>query len=405
MPAALAVVGVLLAIRFVWKRRESVRKMSGRTMALLLFGIAVAGMVVTAWWLKKRQNKAVAFQMQVEKQRHAERLALIEATRHGDLIALVGDVLEAVSADLDQSAERVLREVTISRIAALTYALKPYYMVEMEGNQRGKERPNQSGMSEKVWSPERGYLLLALANMDIDSASFRAVKATASFADADLRKANLRGRDLSGADLRGAGFKHADMHQVNLSDADLTDAQLWGAHLDSANLRRADFTRADLRWTEANHADFRHALLNGADLSNAHMRHADFRKSEIKWASTDGALLHHANLACVNMLGTHFIKTHLHSAHLLEANLRMTDMTDAYLPNAELTRVAVDKNWVEKMEEWGLKDRAAVSKAYEVVPDTSGRFRYATFCLHKLGDVAEILVPEKDPEESLEPQN
>lgn len=206
--------------------------------------------------LIKRQNE------KIEKQ-----VYLQEASRRNNLVLLMDNILEKVNDEIDKG-NSILSKPLIGRISALSQGFKPYYFLQ------------GSNLTKKPLSPERGQLLLALANSGIDSTTLDIIYAKTTFRRSYLKGANmdslyLKGIDLMDSDLTGANLvkanlREAKLYTVNLGLVDLRDADLRNAALSSAILHATDLSDADLRNADLNGADLRNTDLSDADLNKAH---------------------------------------------------------------------------------------------------------------------------------------
>jgi len=159
--------------------------------------------------------------------------SLLEADRRSSLVLLMDNILTDVSKEIDQQKQDInkdsieildsigysLSSPLIGKIAALSQGLLPYkFLVD------GK-------LTKKEYSIERGQLLLALVNSNLDRLTLMSIYNSAIFQNSYLRNGSLTGAYLSGADLRGAELRRTD-----LSRAQLHKAYLSGAYLSEADL-------------------------------------------------------------------------------------------------------------------------------------------------------------------------
>ena len=314
----------------------------------------------------RKQLKATVLK---QKQEIREQAVLIEANRSLNQAQMMSEVLKGVKAELILSPENELSDSSITAIAILCDALEPYRYFRKDH------------LSEKKLSPERGQLLLTLANLKIDSSSFAKVKSRASFSYADLKGADLKNVDLSGADLFGADLSDANLHSANLFGADLGKTNFWGAKLDSADLSQANLIRADLKWADLNGAILVAATLNGAILESAKLRKANFSGATLHYTKASGAIFNEANLTQVDCFGADLTKANFTKAIFTEARLRGADLDQADLSGAKLANTCIEEDWFKKAEEWRLTGSDEIRQKYEVGPDTSERYKNSHYCL------------------------
>lgn len=382
--ACVAVVLLLPALWFTWKKHADVLRLIGRdtvqqhsksvTRTYAIIWILVAAFIVAGGLLSSflihRQSTFFKAQLQQQNTKIQEQSELIESVRKGNLIFLMSNILDNVEEELKNNS--TLSDAVIARIAALSFSFKPYKYLEGDS------------LSAKEWSPERGQLLMALILMKMDSGSFSRIKQSTPFAGADLRGANLKNADLSGANLNAVNLKETDLSDADLSRAGLKDANLWAANLNNANLSGADLKRSDLRYAELNGADLTFTNMDGAQLSGAQLMKADAREASIQYANLDGALLNEANLRGVHLLGTAMSKVNLTSADLTSTDLRMINLNEGSLLGTKLNKASVDSNWMNKISEWRLDGVKEIQKNYSVVRDSMDQWKNPVYRLRKI---------------------
>lgn len=253
--------------------------------------------------LFEKQNDKIDSQIQLE-----------ESSRRGNLIVMMSNIMDKVDEELKlqeaKNESRVLSKQLIGRIAALSQSFRPYRFLQ------------DSMLIKKPFSLERGQLLLALVNSDLDSTTYLDIYQRATFENAYLEGANLNNVNLSWAKLKGAYLK----------DANLNNAKLRNTELRNANLIRAKFIDAkmegiDLRFSDLTEAQLTNAKLIDAGLGNATLIGADLRE---------------ANLRDGNLKNVRF-----NEADLTDAQLRKTTLGNVDFTDADLEKVWVDnENWL-----------------------------------------------------------
>lgn len=377
---SLSVVLFVVAGLFVWNKNSLLMKAIGRNsggqtesnparayrLVWVIVAFFVAGGGTISGWMIYRQNAIWTTRIEDLKKTILNQAELVESVRKSNQGFLMGNVLDKIDAELALRPKGPLNEATIDRVAALSHSLKPYRYFEGDT------------LSSKALSPERGQLLLALVNMEIDSASWTAIKSKATFAAADLSGANLRGKDLSGMNLRGANFRGGDISQATLCHSDLWYACFWGATANNTNLSHAQLVRADLHWAQLNNSKLIQANLNGANFANAQLRNVDLLQATFRYGSAEGALFHGAHLTEVDFLVTDLSRTILTNADLSESNLRLVNLKNAHLEGINLTNARVGQgSWEKILEEWQFVGNLASKALYVVEKDTTARFEAA----------------------------
>ena len=270
--------------------------------------------------LFKAQNKL----FENQNSRIDQQTKLVEAQRRSSYVLLMSNILDKVDEELKGAKDipyhesRKLSELTIGRIAALSQSLKPYYYLDGDT------------LISKPLSPERGQLLLALANSKLDTIiTYPKIYSKTIFHYSDLKYTNL---------------SHANLSRANLSHANLSHANLSHANLSRANLSHADLSHADLRGNSLIKVVLDSALLFCTDLSRANLSHANLRGANLVSATLESALLYDANFD--------------------GANLR----------DAQVTR----KEWINEIQKWNLRGRRNIENRYyvDMIPKFNNSFMY-----------------------------
>ena len=238
---------------------------------------------------------------------------LIEAERRGALVILMSNIMDQMNEEINKQKENpdfndslgyALSDPLIGRIAALSQGFLPYRYL------RGDT------LTDKVYSPERGQLLLSLVKSNLDSNSYLKLYEAAEFSNAYLVEANLsgaylvraklNGADLSGANLfranlRGADFFKANFTRAILNKTSFTEASLTGAAFFDANLMGTSFTDANLAGADLLEANlfgvnFLRANLEGANLAGAKLGKVNLRQAELAGANLEGSFLNGTDL-------------------------------------------------------------------------------------------------------------
>jgi uncharacterized protein YjbI with pentapeptide repeats len=212
-----------------------------------LFTFLIAALPI---YLLSRQNYLINNQNQLiqsqnsllEKQniRITEQNNLSEAQRRSSLMFLFANLTEIIHTELKQDERRALSDQTIGQVIALSKAFKPYKYLE------------NNSLIDKELSPERGQLLVYLANAGISTSSL----------DKIYRKA-----DFSFADLEGSKLDSAYLKGVNLGYGNLKNTSLVGAILNNSNLNFSSFINSDLQFVSFRGCDMREINLDFAYLA------------------------------------------------------------------------------------------------------------------------------------------
>ena len=322
----------------------------------LLLGVLLGGSVSFVYLAGKNKSNARFHRIQMDQQ-----AALIEATRDSGQMKLMSNLLDKIDDELQDNPTRILSDETIERIVALSYSFQSHPYVE--GDSASIHNRN----------PGRGYLLLTLSKLKLDSSTLQKILTQTSFAGAALRDADLNNANLSGADLRGADLQGANLQGANLNRANLKGANLWGANMSEAKMDSADLTRADVRWSDLNGADLKKVILHEADLTSAQLRKADLRGAVLQWADFTGAFLNEANLDSADLFRAILKRAQLKNTNLSRARLTYAILSEANLSHANLTEANVtnliidEQNWLELLDEWEVTGAGEIQSQFKVV--------------------------------------
>lgn len=234
--------------------------------------------------LIQRQND----KMDEQNEKIRMQVFLEEASRRNNLVLLMDNILEKVNDEITESTTTLSRPL-IGRISALSQGFQPYYFLE------------DGELTEKQYSPERGQLLLALANSGIDTATLDVIYSKATFEKAYLEGANMellylkaikmQGANLSRSNLRCANFYKADLSESKMEGAILRNTNLQRANLAGVNLKNASLTCALLTNADLIGSDLSYTILTGSDLSGANLALTNFKRSRLNKAILEGALV------------------------------------------------------------------------------------------------------------------
>lgn len=323
---------------------------------IAVFGITILGVIAAIILIKQTNiidDQAVIFKKQInivndqklllEDQNKKIEAKLEVFNRRNNLTLLMNNVLDRVEDELKQK-DSSLSKPLIARIQALGQGFEPYEFIDYTlKNSLDKDRSRLT----KLISPQRGQLLLSLANSGLGRETMLLIcKKTpfdrASLKSAHLSKTYLRRVHLLGADLTGADLSGADLNGADLFTANLTGATLTGATLRRANLTGAILLGATLREADLTGADFTGINLKDADLTNANLLGVNLRETNLKEADFTGANLRKTNLleadlTGANLLGADLTESDLTEANLTEVNLRGVDLRRTTLTGADFT--------------------------------------------------------------------
>lgn len=341
-----------------------------KTRKAFYFPLLIIIVSLTCLFLINKYQKSTEEQAQYYNSKMVLEQARTAAAQRGNTVHLMSNLLQKVEAELNNSKERTLSDNTIRSIADLANSFKPYQAVVGDS------------LSDQKLSPERGYLILALSKMRIDSHSYSKLKLMTSFAYADLRDKDLRNLDMSGLDLEKADLSNADLRGTNLKHTNLKFSLIWGAKMDNAILDNAYLTRANLAWAELNNASILNANLKGINLSNAKLRHAKLDGSSIRWAELSGVFLNDASCISVDLYGSVLTKGQLKRVNFQNANLLFANFSDTNIEEANFTGSILIKlgvaqaDWLERLDAWKVEGVAYVRENYTIITEPTSRSNF-----------------------------
>ena len=135
-------------------------------------------------------------------------------------------------------------------------------------------------------------------------------------------------------DLRGADLRDAKLDGASLAGAMLVEAKLSCAQLQRADLSKADMRFADLSCTTE--VEVNKTRLDGANLDDVNLMYANLSGSRFQEARISRAQLLEANMS----------NTFLYRACLIDADLNLTDFSEAILSEADISGARLAKGHV-----------------------------------------------------------
>lgn len=266
--------------------------------------------IILLWQQNKligKQNQLINFQNErIDKQTDLAELQtekletqnnLLEADRRSSLVFLMNHILSSIDRELKNDVgikgKRDLSVELIGNIIALSSRLKPYRYLDGDT------------LISKQISPERGQLLVALVESNLDSDSYNKIFKKAVFDYAELSDTRLSNANLEGALLRNANLNNASLGNANLKFSNLENASLENASLSYTDLSAANLTKANLSKVFA-----RNCKLIASELVFVNLKDSDLSSANLSGAFCIAANMENANLEYANISGTYF---NLHS--------------------------------------------------------------------------------------------
>lgn len=275
------------------------------TLLLGFAGLLGSVLVLNQNKLISSQNRIISTQTELIKKqsfRLDQQTYLQEADRRSSLVFLLGNITDAIDreirTDVEKKSRRDLTLQLVGRIVALSRSLRPYRYLEGDS------------LIKKPLSPERGQLLIALLESNIDSSSMKIIYSKGNFTRADLNGANLNGVDLSNINLQGSNLDNAKLQNANLENSNLI-----GSSIQKAKFNGAILNGTYLSESVIDSSDFKGAEINGPYFRNASLKYADFSGGKVT-ADFEGANLSNALMGSITHVA--FKKANLDSLRVYD---------------------------------------------------------------------------------------
>lgn len=191
--------------------------------------------------------------VQAQNNRLDQQTYLQEAERRSALVFLMGNIFDEMNHELKDTSnkKKYLSQPLIRQIISLSHGLRPYkFLVNDE-------------LTDKEYSPERGQLLVALLNSNIDTSSLYSIFKKADFTSTYLNNTNLSSSIISYIDLSNSNITNSNMDDCKLDFSDLRNVNFSGSTLNSAIFERTLLMGANLCYTELSFAKLDNANLDG----------------------------------------------------------------------------------------------------------------------------------------------
>ena len=373
--ACLSCILIILIFRFMvrkttlthssGKKKRNVRIIWFMIIAFIILACCSASLMI------HQENKALGAEIILKEQMINKQSHLLEISKNENQSSLVQSLLKQVEEELESSQDRTLKDATIEKIASLSNSLNPYYYFIGDS------------LSELKLSPERGKLFLSLSFMQMDSLSFAKIIQSVSFSKAMLKGADLHGLNLKGVKLDKADLRDINLEKANLEEASLSKANLWGANLKGANLNGADIENSNLQWSNLNGAILSSANLSGSDLSHAKLMNANMENASLIWTKSIGTMFNQSNMMKADLFSGNFEKASFNKVKLINARIRNALFDKADLTGVQLSGVAVEEEWLKKVNKWKLLGAKEILDSYKIGKDSSSIFKNDRFYLMK----------------------
>lgn len=285
----------------------------------IVVGLVPLLILFTQTWILNNQNDKLEQQNNLilsQNQLLDQQINLEEGNRRSSFIFLMSNIMDKIDEELknNKRGSRILSEELIGRIVSLSHAFRPYRYLE------------NNALIEKPLSPERGQLLYALVNSELELKTYDRIFEKANFSYADLQEANFSGAYLQGVNLAHSNIKRGNFKDAILNLANCQESNLERCIFDNTEMRGANFRQADLQFSE-----WYDVLAQKLNLSFANVAEAFFN-GDFSEAELEGVLLHNATLNYVVLRNAFFFNS----------------------------------NWLERMQSYQLKGSFSIGENYTV---------------------------------------
>lgn len=240
-------------------RKEAIAAIIWNTLLRTPTVITITGAGILSAYLAFKANQILANQNELISKQNSLILSqnkLAEADRRASLVPELSRVLDEVSAEsksTHKSGNKIKLSPTLEgRIIALSKALRPYYFLDYD------DEPSRQELS-----PERGQLLVALAEANVDLSNL-------------VRKADFSWALLSGIKMTNKDFSGGDLPYINATGCDLIECNfsktnMWGARFVGGDVTQCDFSHSIFKFGNLKGTRFRQTNFTGADFDGALM--------------------------------------------------------------------------------------------------------------------------------------
>lgn len=324
--------------------------------------LAFTGSSLLAWatlWFMNRQNSIIEVQTELLEEQNKKieiQANLEEASRRNNLVFLMDNVLNKIGEELKEkdNVDSVLSKPLIARIQALGQGFQPYKFIDYNSD---------SLRLTRELSPERGQLLLSLANIGIGRTTLKKIYEKTTFSYAYLKEAQLDSMYLQGVDLDYAYLNGANLYNSDLRNASVKYAEMESVTLDFSELNHINLEGTNLKKAHFDFVDAENSFMKNTVLDSAYILDSDFSKSWMKNAS---------------LINTRLIESDFNYVRLNNANLTGVDIWGADFSNLELEGVILNntkrlyglivnrKDWIEYINKLNLNGANEIKSEYKL---------------------------------------
>lgn len=241
---------------------------------LLITSLLPTLLILLQVYYLRNQNQLI----KTQNNRLDQQTYLQEASRRSYMIGVLDGMIKDVTSGVNASKSN------INRLIALSKNLKPYKYLE-----------NDHLISRQM-SPERGYLLLALLESDlnlnkvIDNNTKETIISALDFSYAELKNTDLTQLEISYMDLNNATLDNSNFTKSSFSKGVFDKASLLNVNLENSDILNCRFEAADLT-----NASFANSYIFKCSFENTNLKNVDFSNTDMRKNSFKGAKIEGVN--------------------------------------------------------------------------------------------------------------
>lgn len=210
------------------------------------------------------QNNLLNFQ----NERISQQTNLQEAERRSSVVYLFSNVLDKIDEELKnkqrRGEKRVLSTELIARIASLTQALKPYKYL------------NNDTIISRAVSPEKGQLLSALINFDLNQNTYDSIFKKSNFQSLELENAYLNSTVFNKINLANSVLLNCNISNSVFNDATLSNVIFSRSNIANTVFQNANLVKSEIKSVQAENAKFLGCTLEGVSFSGSNLQKVIF---------------------------------------------------------------------------------------------------------------------------------
>lgn len=324
----------------------------------------ITSIIMVSW-----QSKLFVDNTNNQNKRILELTEITESLRKNNQVYLMSNVLNQVQDEIKMNPNGPLSDATIARVAALSFSFKPYRFIENDT------------LSDRELSPERGQLLIALTLMNIDSASFNAIKRKSTFKKADLRGVTLTDIDLSGINLEEADMSFSKITGVNFSYSNLRKIRMSSVFCNQCTIISSDLSRSYFSKSKFKNCNFSTVDFSESDLTYNYLKLCRFNHSNIKFVKFNNSRINEVNFYFSNLERSNMSNCHVSNSDFSNSCIKFVVLKRAILKETILHNTEVHKDWLTDFKSFDVGTEAFSKTQFQVHVDSNTLNRITKYTL------------------------